>query len=132
MNTSVLWVRCPTYPRSEMLVERLRSGGMLPMRVESAADALKLLRQFRAGAVVHHNGSPDAFAECSLLAQSGSPVVAIVRERDEVRRFLEAGCAAVVLDACPSTVFVQILRDVAAGKRDLRWPVLPTADVEIA
>lgn len=132
MNTSVLWVTCASFARTETFLTKLRTGGMLPLRVESVEVALKLLRQFRAGTIVHHAAAPGALAECALLVESGAPVVVLTHDLSSSARYLAAGCTAVVLDTCSGAIFAQIVQDVAAGKRDIIWPASPAAAVEIA
>lgn len=130
MNSSVLWITSAASARTGGLIGSLRECGLLPVRVDSVDDALRLLQQFRAGVVVHHGAALPAVAECARLAATKSPVVAVVRDIGAAQGYLSAGCAAVVADTCPNAVFSQLLHDVACGKRSVMWPERPAGHVD--
>lgn len=81
-----------------------------------------MLTQFRAGVVVYQAALENGAGECERLAATGSAVVAVIEDARYAQIYFSVGCAAVVADRCPGTVLVGILRDVAAGKRNLVWP----------
>jgi hypothetical protein len=77
----------------------LRAAGFLPVPVKSADGALSLLRQFHAGAVVLHvRQGHDGWRDCARLLATGSPVAVLIDtiRPDVTRRYLSAGCAAVI------------------------------------
>ena len=122
MNTSVVWIAPLSTPKIDSWFGKLRAAGLFPVRVDSADAALQVLTQFRAGVVVYqapiHNGAGD----CERLVGTGAAIVAVIDEPRYSQIYLSLGCAAVVGDRCPGTALVDILKNVAAGKRDLVWP----------
>ena len=122
MNSSVLWITSPAFPRTNTVIARIREAGLLAVCVDSIDEALRLLDQFRAGAVVHHGASGDALVECTRLVAAGSPVAAVLHEMDTADQFLGIGCAAAIADSCPGTTLTQLLRDVATGRTGIVWP----------
>jgi hypothetical protein len=81
-----------------------------------------VLTQFRAGALVYQIRIEDGAGDCERLVATGAAVVAVIDEPRYSQIYLSVGCAAVVTDRCPGTVFADILKNVAAGKRNLVWP----------
>jgi hypothetical protein len=122
VNTSVIWIAPPDSPRIEGWLGKVRGGGLLPVRVDSAEAALRLLTQFRAGAVVYQAMIENGAGECERLAAAGAAVVAMIEDHRYAPIYLAVGCAAAVTDRCPGPVLVGILKDVTAGKRNLVWP----------
>jgi hypothetical protein len=122
MNTSVLWVAPPETPRTDTWLNRVRSGGLLPVRVDSCDAALGVMRQFRAGLVVVQTPAEKGAGECERLVKTGSPVVAVIDDARYAQIYLSVGCAAAVGEKCPAGVFVEILQRVAAGQRNIVWP----------
>lgn len=129
MNTSVIWIAPPTTPKIDSWLGKVRSAGLLPVRVDSADAAVQVLTQFRAGVVVYQATIENGAGECQRLVATGSAVVAVIEDARYAQIYFSVGCAAAVSDRCPETVLVGILRDVAAGKRDLVWPEPATAAV---
>jgi hypothetical protein len=122
VNTSVVWIAPPTTPRIDTWLGKLRSAGLLPVRVDSADAAVQVLTQFRAGVVAYQAAIENGAGECQRLVATGSAVVAVIEDARYAQIYFSVGCAAVVADRCPGTVLVGILRDVAEGKRNLMWP----------
>ena len=60
--------------------------------------------------------------DCGRLVDTGAAIVAVMKEPRYSQMYLSVGCAAVVADRCPGTVLVDVLKNVAAGKRNLVWP----------
>lgn len=122
MNTSVVWIAPPATPRIDSWFGKVRAAGFLPVRVDSADAALLALTQFRAGVVVYQATTENAASDCKRLVATGSAVVAVIDDDRYAQIYLSVGCAAAVADRCPGPVLVSIVRDVAAGKRNLVWP----------
>lgn len=122
MNTSVIWVAPPGTPRVDAALAKLRGAGLLPVRVDSVAAAVKVLTQFRAGVIVYQAGLETDARECERLVDGGAPVVALITDARYAQIYLSIGCAAAVADSCPVVVLVGIIRDAAAGKRNIVWP----------
>jgi len=53
VNTSVIWIAPPSTPKTDSWLGKVRAAGLLPVRVDSADAALRVLTQFRAGVVVY-------------------------------------------------------------------------------
>jgi hypothetical protein len=132
MNTSVVWIAPPATPRIDAWLGKVRSAGLLPVRVDSADAAVRVLTQFRAGVVVYQAAIENGASECERLVATGSAVVAVLEEARYAQIYLSVGCAAAVDNRCPGTVLVDILRAVADGKRNLVWPETAAAGVEAA
>ena len=122
MNTSVIWIAPPGTPRVDAALGKLRAAGLLPVRVESVAAALKLLTQFRAGVIVCQAEVDNSAGDCERLVGAGAAVVALIRDTRYAQIYLSVGCAAAVEDRCPIVALAAILRDAAAGKRNVVWP----------
>ncbi len=122
MNTSVVWVARPSTPKLDSWLGKVRAAGLLPVRVDSADAALQVLTQFRAGVVVYHAPIENGAGDCERLVATGAAIVAVIDEPRYSQIYLSVGCAAVVGDRCPGTALVDILKNVAAGKRNLVWP----------
>ena len=122
MNTSVIWIAPPGTPRVDASLAKLRAGGLLPVRVDSAAAALQVLTQFRAGVIVYQADIDNHAADCERLVAAGDPVVAVIQDARYAQIYLSVGCAAAVADRCPIVVLIDILRGAAAGKRNIMWP----------
>lgn len=112
----------PTTPTIDSWLGKFRSEGLLPVRVDSVDAALLVLTQFRAGVVVYQAAIENAAGECERLVATGTAVVAVIEDARYAQIYFSVGCAAVVGDQCPGTVLAGIVRDVAAGKRDVVWP----------
>ncbi|MBI3049801.1 MAG: hypothetical protein HYY76_15960 [Acidobacteria bacterium] len=130
MNRSIIWIQ-PERGRSEdrSHIARLRAAQFLPVPVDSIDAARHLLRQFQAGAVVVPT-TTATWEECTRLVASGSPIVALVAPAHGslIDRYLLAGCAAVVAEPCPFRDLLSVLRRVAAGERQVRWPDTSVAE----
>jgi hypothetical protein len=124
MNRSIIWV-VPENDRSDdrSRLTRLRTAQFLPVSVHSIDNALYLLRQFQAGAVVVRT-STAVLEECARLVETGSPVVVLGTPADAalMDRYLMAGCAAVVVEPCPFKTLCAVLERVTSGERQVRWP----------
>jgi hypothetical protein len=131
MNRSIMWV-VPENDSSDdrARLTRLRTAQFLPVSVHSIDTALYLLRQFQAGAVVVRT-SLAVLEECTRLAETGSPVVALGTSADAalMDRYLRAGCAAVVVEPCPFKTLCTVLQRVTSGERQVRWPDTSIAQV---
>ena len=112
----------PGTPRVDAALGKLRAAGLLPVRVDSVAAAVKVLTQFRAGVIVHQAGSENDARDAERLVDAGAPVVALIKDARYAQIYLSIGCAAAVADSCPIVVLVGIVRDAAAGKRNIVWP----------
>ena len=124
MNTSVLWIGSPSFPCRDNVKRNIRSRGLLLVLVQSADEALQMLRQFRAGAVVlYATGTPESWEACAQLTRAGSPVVVAIDETKlaDVQRYWTAGCAAVIAMSCPADRLSAMLHSVASGGRQLMW-----------
>ena len=122
MNTSVVWIASPASPKLDSWLGKARAAGFLPVRVDSTDAALQVLTQFRAGIVVCHGTQQQGVADCERLLADGMTVVAVIDDSRYTAIYLSIGCAAVLGDRCPGTVLVEMLKNVAAGKRNLVWP----------
>jgi hypothetical protein len=122
VNTSVIWIAPPSTPKTDSRLGKVRAAGLLPVRVDSADAALQVLTQFRAGVVVYQAQIENGAGDCERLVATGAAVVAVIAEPRYSQIYLSVGCAAVVTDRCPGTVLADILKSVAAGKRNLVWP----------
>jgi len=122
MNSSVLWITSPAFPRTNTLITRIRQGDLLAVCVDSIDDAVRLLAQFRAGAVVHHGCRGEALFECTRLVAAGSPLAVVLDQMTAADQFLGIGCAAAIADSCPGATLTQLLRDVATGRTGIVWP----------
>ena len=67
--------------------------------------------------------------DCGRLVATGSAVVAVIDDPRYAQVYLTVGCAAVVGDHCPGTVLIDILKNVAAGRRNLVWPEMAAGSV---
>jgi len=92
--------------------------------IQSVDEALQMLRQFRAGAVVlHATGTPESWDVCAQLIRAGSPVVVAIDDTNlaDVQRYWTAGCAAVIAMSCPADRLGAMLHSAASGGRQLMW-----------
>ena len=122
MNTSVVWIAPPSTPHTDSLLVKARSAGLLPVRVDSLNTALQVLTQFRAGVVVYRTPVQNGAGDCERLVATNAAVVAVIDEPRYAQIYLSVGCAAAIGDRCPGTVLVDIVTDVARGKRNIVWP----------
>ena len=123
-GTSILWISSSENQRPEAKFGRLRAAGLMPVCVGSVEGALHLLGQFRVCVVVLHVSAGVGWEECARLLATGSVVTLILHSPDPeaVQRYLQAGCAAVLAESCPSNELVALLGRAAAGQRELVWP----------
>jgi DNA-binding NarL/FixJ family response regulator len=96
--------------------------------VQSADEALRLLRQFRVRIVVLHASAGSGWQECTRVLGCGSPVAMVVDaiEPESTGRYLSAGCAAVIAASCTPDEVTAALARVADGQRDVVCPVPST------
>jgi hypothetical protein len=123
VNTSVIWIAPSPTARVDAAFGKLRAAGLLPVRADSTGAALRVLTQFRAGVVVYQAGVENGAGDCERLVDAGAAVVTLITDVRYAQIYLSVGCAAAVADTCPIATLIPILRDAAAGKRNIVWPL---------
>ena len=119
IGESLLWIG--SSQGVEETLTSLRSVGLPAVPVQTVDSALRLLAQFSFGTVVLRMTDGQGWEECARVLACGSPVAVLVDSirPESAERYLNAGCAAVVLTSCTTQTLTAALRQVTAGKRGI-------------